>query len=66
MHHIGPPIYAGDPLHQKGDLIFTIFGQETVENMCMLGYNVTVHHLHNGGHGILGNNAWVFSATKPW
>lgn len=31
----------------------------------MLGYNVTAHHLHNGAHGIIGNNAWVFITTKP-
>lgn len=65
VHHVKPPIYAGDPLHQKGDLIFTIFGQEMVDKMCLLGFNVTAHRLHNGAHGILGNNAWVFVATKP-
>lgn len=65
VHYMEPPIYTGDRLHPKGVLLFTIFGQEMVDKTCMLGYNVTTHHLHHGAHGIIGNNAWVFVATKP-
>ncbi|KAL4423861.1 hypothetical protein ABPG75_001162 [Micractinium tetrahymenae] len=65
VHHVEPPIYTGDSLHPKGVLLFTIFGKEMVDKVCMLGYNVTAHHLHHGAHGIIGNNAWVFITTKP-
>ena len=58
MHWHLPPIYQGDHLHPKGVLVFTIFGREMADKLCMLGYNTTVHHLHNHAHAILGNNAW--------
>jgi len=58
VHWALPPIYMGDHLHPKGVLMFTIFGRELADKLCMLGYNTTVHHLHNAAHGIIGNNAW--------
>ncbi|KAI3432864.1 hypothetical protein D9Q98_010447 [Chlorella vulgaris] len=64
VHHIEPPIYAGDAIHKNGILLYTIFGKETVDKLCMLDFNVTTHHLHVGAHGIIGKNAWVFVATK--
>jgi hypothetical protein len=64
VHHIEPPIYAGDAIHKNGILLYTIFGKETVDKLCMLDFNVTAHHLHVGAHGIIGKNAWVFVATK--
>ena len=65
VHHISSPIFHDDPIHAGGVLVFTIFGRETVDKMCLLGYDVTTHHLHDGSKGILGNNAYVFVATKP-
>ena len=56
---------AGDRLHPKGVLLFNIFGRETVDKVCMMGFNVTVLRMHNGAHGIIGENAWVFVTTKP-
>jgi hypothetical protein len=64
VHHIEPPIYTGDRLHPKGVLLFTIFGRESVDKACMMGFNVTALRIHHGAHGIIGNNAWVFVTTK--
>jgi SAM-dependent methyltransferase len=64
VHWALPPIYQGDHLHPKGVLMFTIFGREMADKLCMLGYNTTVHHLHNAAHGIIGDNAWVVSTVK--
>lgn len=60
-----PPIYAPTPRHPDGVLLFTIFGREAADKLCMLGFNATVHHLHVGLRGIIGDNAWVFAAVKP-
>ena len=65
VHHAEVPIYAHDPIHNKGALLFTIFGQEMVDRLCLLGFNTTSLHMHKGHHGILGANAWVFAAAKP-
>ena len=65
VHHAEVPIYSHDPIHNKGALLFTIFGREMVDKVCLLGFNTTSLHMHKGHHGIVGANAWVFAATKP-
>jgi SAM-dependent methyltransferase len=65
MVHHKPPLYPADPLHPDGMLMFTIFGREMADKLCMLGFDTTVHHLHIGPYGILGDNAWVFAAIRP-
>lgn len=47
-----------DPLHPDGMLMFTIFGRELIDKLCMLGFDTTAHHLHIGPYGIIGENAW--------
>ena len=59
------PMYHLHAVHPEGSLIYTIFGKESVDKLCMMRYEPTVHHLHNGSAGILGDNAWVFVARKP-
>jgi len=39
-------------------LMFTIFGRELADKLCMLGFDTAVHHLHIGPLGIIGDNAW--------
>lgn len=56
--HSQPFFSDADPLHPDGVLMFTIFGRELADKLCMLGFHTTVHHLHIGPYGIIGDNAW--------
>lgn len=64
VEHLAEPEYHLDPVHPDGALVYTVFGLEMLVRLRRLGFAVRVHHLHRTAHGILGDNALVFEATR--
>ena len=63
--HLLEPEYHGDILRvAKGVLVFTIFSKEMHHKLEEIGFSVTLDHKKDYKHGILGNNNFVFTATK--
>ncbi|MEO7801343.1 MAG: class I SAM-dependent methyltransferase, partial [Ginsengibacter sp.] len=62
--HLAPPEYHGDPIRGEGILVYTIFAEEMQEKLKEMGFNVKVNHTRNPIWGILGDNNYVFIATK--
>lgn len=49
---------------RKGALVFNIFSMEMLVELSKIGFNVQMYKIFNPLSGIIGNNAFVFCATK--
>ncbi len=49
-----------------GALVYTIFSLQMMVRLAELGFTTTLHRLYSPRFGILGNNALVFDAQKPF
>ncbi len=59
------PEYHGDPVRSdKGILVFTIFSKEILIKLKNLGFEMLIDKRENIVFGILGNDNYVFTATK--
>ena len=66
VEYLAEKLYHGDPVRpDEGILVWVIFGREMLAKLRALGYEVSLHHLSAEQHGILGDNAFVFVATRP-
>lgn len=62
--HLYEPEYHGDPIRGDGILVYTIFADEMQEKLTNMGFQVSINHRRNPIIGILGDNNYVFTATK--
>lgn len=63
--HILEPQYHGDPIREDdGILVFTIFSKEMHEKLKEIGFSVKVDQRSDYKYGIIGDNNFVFTATK--
>jgi hypothetical protein len=59
------PEYHGDPIRMDdGILVFTVFSKEMISKLKHIGFTVAIDHQTNYKYGIIGNNNYVFTATK--
>lgn len=50
-----PPLYHADPVRpDDGILVYTIFGQELFQKLCLIGFDVEVFNLYNPEQGAAG------------
>lgn len=65
VHYLAEALYHGDPVRpDEGILVWNIFGQEMLECLCTIGFEVDDLKLQAAEFGILGDNAIVFVARK--
>lgn len=64
VHHLSP-LYHHDKLRPEGVLVYNVFGQSMVDDLCALGFHVDVLYLQSQSVGIIGSGAIVFEARKP-
>ena len=64
VNFIGPPVMHGDPIRSEGVPVFTIFGQEMINKLCIIGFDTYAYMIHIPREGILGSGAIVFIARK--
>jgi SAM-dependent methyltransferase len=63
--HLMEPEYHGDPIRKDdGILVFTIFSKEMHTKLEEMGFSVKLDHRRDYEYGIIGDNNFVFTATK--
>jgi SAM-dependent methyltransferase len=63
--HLLEPEYHGNPIRMDdGILVFTVFSKEMISKLKHIGFTVAIDHQTNYKYGIIGNNNYVFTATK--
>ena len=62
--HLKEPQYHGDPLNEKGVLVYTVFSLEMLVKLREIGFQTNMYELHKTWFGILGNFCLVFEAIK--
>jgi SAM-dependent methyltransferase len=66
IEYLAEPMYHGDPMRpDQGVLVWRVFGAEMLTRLRAMGFMTTEMHLHEPAHGIIGDNALVFVASKP-
>jgi SAM-dependent methyltransferase len=64
--HDLPPEYHYDPVTRDTTaLVFTVFANEMLWRLAEIGFEATVYRFHGVALGLLGDNAYVFSARRP-
>ena len=67
IKHLLPPLYHGNPLSEKGSLVFNDFGWEFVEQLKTVGFqDVSLCHYWSYLYGYLGDPQYYFWARKPF
>ncbi|MEN8221023.1 MAG: class I SAM-dependent methyltransferase, partial [Pseudomonadota bacterium] len=65
VKHLLPPIYHGNPLSEKGSLVFNDFGWDFVEQLKAVGFQeVSLCHYWSYLYGYLGDPQYYFWAYK--
>jgi hypothetical protein len=59
-----PPHFHGDTLRPEGIIVFTLFGQEMITNLCKIGFDVETRVFQNVNYGVVGVGSIVFTAWK--
>jgi GT2 family glycosyltransferase/glycosyltransferase involved in cell wall biosynthesis len=65
LEYILPPIYHGNPVSEKGSLVFTDYGWDVIDILRGVGFsNVTVEMYHSLAYAQIGGGLFVIRAVK--
>lgn len=62
--HFKAPMYHGDYIRPEGVLVFNLFGQEMIRNLCEIGFRVETWNMYVPEFGVVGAGSLVFVAWK--
>ncbi|MEJ0020078.1 MAG: methyltransferase domain-containing protein [Acetobacteraceae bacterium] len=66
IEYLAEALYHGDPLRPtQGILVWRIFGREMLSRLEQTGFSTATMQVRTPDQGILGDNAFVFTARKP-
>jgi SAM-dependent methyltransferase len=66
IEYLAEQLYHGDPVRpDQGVLVWRIFGAEMLTRLAEIGFIVQTLQLRQPLYGIIGDDAFVFSARKP-